>query len=946
MRSDGCRRFARSLAANAGLIFLSTLLLSGCGKSSSDRVVPGVDAAPADAHAIANDLDPTNLGGEESLLDQGGEDKFASAPAIQSKPEELQHGSNFLSDLTWESARNDYGPVERDQSVGSTRANDGNRPLIINGASYTKGLGVHGESEVVYALADRCSRFRAVIGINDYKGSFALGGRGSMRFEVAVDNVVRFQSDVVTGNTPAQAIDLPIAGAQQLRLTTRNNGRPGSSTDSNYDHGNWADARIDCTDASDPAPEPPPTWTRCGAEGEFCSFTGTRRVRYGANGTWVVREVTAQNGGVACNNAIFGDPLPGQWKWCEIADPTTTPPPPPPPPPALPSIGSFSASPQTIVAGQSVTLSWSVSNAQSVSIAPGLGTQTGSSVVVRPATNTTYTLTATNAAGASTSQATVLIQPAPQPEPTDPAGPITDADAARFLIQSTYGPNISEIQRVKQLGYEAWINEQFDTARIDTHQAYLARRGPVGCNPCNSQYINAIMESFWYQAVRSPDQLRQRTVLALSEIFVVSALNSNGALEIVADAHGGYHDMLARNAFGNFRQLLQDVATSPAMAHYLSHFKNEKEDPVTGRQPDENFAREIMQLFAIGLWQLNPDGSQRLDANRDPIPTYTRFDVEGLAKVFTGWGFGGNHDWYTHPQTASAWYPQMRLYPEHHSTSEKRIIDGVVIPAGTSGTQSLRIALDTLFNHPNVGPFIGSQLIKRFVTSNPSPEYIRRVTLAFNNNGRGVRGDMRAVLRAVLLDPEARSTSQLNDPTWGKLREPMVRFGNFMRAFNVNSQSGYFRMWNLEDPVSSLGQNPMRAPSVFNWFRPDYSPQGAVREAGLIAPEFQIVHEGTITSWVNFMASNADGRLPVDGQDTRDRLVPNYTSELGLAGNASQLVDRLNLLLAAGQLSPSTRTTIVDAVNSINGTTEAGRRSRLTAAITLVMSSPEYLIQK
>ena len=914
--------------------------LAACGSSSDDLASTAAKPA-ASSHVsgdpIANDLeDPSVEAGVEILgaEDVSGRTKNRIVRAQAIKP--MASGINQLSELEWVSARTDYGPVERDQSIGGRAASDGNRPQIINGASFPLGLGVHGESEVVYSLNGSCSRFRAVIGINDYKVSFVLGSRGSMRFEVNVDGTQRFQSGVVTGNTAPQTIDLPITGARELRLITRNNGRPGSSTDSNYDHGNWADARVDCTISTDPDPQPV-TWNRCAAEGEICAFTGTRRVRYGANGTWVVRELTAQNGGVACNNAVFGDPLPGQWKWCELESGGTD-----PQPPALPAIGSFTATPQRITAGQSATLSWSVTNAQSVSIAPGIGVQTGTSIVVRPAANTTYTLTATNVAGAVTSQATVLVDAA-QPDPT---GPITDADAARFLMQSTYGANTADIQRVKQLGYEGFINEQFGAARIDTHQAYLSRRGPVGCNPCNSQYINAIMESFWYQAARSPDQLRQRTVLALSEIFVVSALNSNGALEIVPEAHGGYHDMLARNAFGNFRQLLEEVSTSPAMANYLSHFKNEKEDPVTGRQPDENFAREIMQLFTIGLWQLNLDGSQRLDGNGNPIPTYTRFEVEGLAKVFTGWGFGGSHDWYTHPQTASAWFPQMKLYPEFHSSSEKKILDGVVIPAGTNGTQSLRIALDTMFNHPNVGPFIGSQLIKRFVTSNPSPDYVRRVALAFNNNGQGVRGDMRAVLRAVLLDPEARSAAKLSDPTWGKLREPLVRFGNFLRAFNVNSQSGYFRLWNLEDPVSSLGQNPMRAPSVFNWFRPDYSPQGAIRERNLVAPEFQIVHEGTITSWVNFISYSAQGRLPTDGQDTRDRLNPDFTTELNLASNAQQLVDRLDLLLTAGQLSPDTRTVIVDALNSINASTDSGRRARIAAAITLIMSSPDYLIQK
>lgn len=527
----------------------------------------------------------------------------------------------------------------------------------------------------------------------------------------------------------------------------------------------------------------------------------------------------------------------------------------------------------------------------------------------------------------------------------------SDAEAARFLIQATYGATSADIAQVKQLGYAGYIERQFATPRMDTHLNYLTRQGPVGCNPCSAKYINAAMETFWLQAVRGPDQLRQRLTFALSEIFVVSALNSGLESE---KAHASFQDMLARNAFGNYRTLLEEVATHPAMATYLSHLKNEKEDPITGRQPDENFAREIMQLFTVGLHELNLDGSTKLDASGQPIPTYTRFDVEGMAKVFTGLSWGGpdKSDNRFRGWEGMRWDLQLQTYPAFHSMSEKRILAGVVIPPNVGPDQTLKTGLDTLFRHPNVGPFIGSQLIKRFVTSNPSRAYVARVAQAFNDNGKGVRGDLKAVIRAVLLDEEARSAANLSSPSWGKMREPIVRYGNFMRTFNVRSRSGYYRIWNLEDPIHSIGQNPMRAPSVFNWFRPDYSPQGVVREAGLLAPEFQIVHEGTTTSWVNFIESESRNATTwgrdrmAQYSNVSDYLAADLTAELNLAQNPRALVDRLNLLLAANQLSTGTRTTIVDAISRMSGATTRDRQARVSAAITLVMSSPEYLIQK
>jgi uncharacterized protein (DUF1800 family) len=517
--------------------------------------------------------------------------------------------------------------------------------------------------------------------------------------------------------------------------------------------------------------------------------------------------------------------------------------------------------------------------------------------------------------------------------------PNASTEATRFLVQATYGPNMAEINRVASIGPAAWIEEQFNTAPMDSHWQYaMVRNGPPGCTVCDSSFINSVMESFWLQAVRGPDQLRQRTVFALSQIFVVS--NVNSSIDSVVGAHASYLDMLSRNAFGNYRTLLEQVSTHPAMGHYLSHFRNEREDAATGRIPDENYAREVMQLFSIGLWELNPDGSRRVDAGGAFIPTYRQADVSGLARVFTGWSWGGPdrsvsrwNGWLEH-----SWQEQMGLYPDFHSSSEKRFL-GVTIPAGTSGEASLRIALDTLFNHPNVGPFFGRQLIQRFVTSNPSPAYVGRVAAAFNNNGQGVRGDLRAVLRAVLLDPEARDANLANGNTWGKLREPMVRFANWMRAFDARSERGTYAIWNLEDNVSSLGQNPLRAPSVFNWYRPDYAPPGAILNQGLVAPEFQISHETTVSGYANFMAWTAE-RGYGNGSGA---ILPNYSAEIGLAGNPGALMDRLNLLLTAGRMSSATRQTIIGAINEVPASQPA---RRVQMAVVLTMVSPEFIVQK
>jgi uncharacterized protein (DUF1800 family) len=394
------------------------------------------------------------------------------------------------------------------------------------------------------------------------------------------------------------------------------------------------------------------------------------------------------------------------------------------------------------------------------------------------------------------------------------------------------------------------------------------------------------------------------------------------------------------------------VSLHPMMGTYLTSLRNQKEDTVTGRVADENYAREIMQLFTIGLYELNNDGTYR---GGTPTETYTHDDIKGLAKVFTGFS------WYAGPNTADRTnsrffggnahaerdFRPMQVYNQYHSTSEKRFL-GTVIPAGTAdGDGDLRIALDTLFNHRNVGPFIGKLLIQRMVTSNPSPAYVGRVAAAFNNNGSGVRGDMKAVWRAILLDPEARSYDA-SSASYGKVREPMLRLSHFLRAFKVRSTTGNFTgLDNTDNTTNNLGQSALRSPTVFNFFRPGFAPpNSAAAEAGLVSPELQLANEVSVAGYLNYLRSNW---LTVNaGRD----LQLDFSAELALADNPGALVDRLNLLLMSGQMSSALRTQIIDgitgrAIPTTNQTNiDAARRDRVFIGILLTMASPDYMIQK
>jgi uncharacterized protein (DUF1800 family) len=525
---------------------------------------------------------------------------------------------------------------------------------------------------------------------------------------------------------------------------------------------------------------------------------------------------------------------------------------------------------------------------------------------------------------------------------TAPADIPTQAQASRFLAQATFGATTNDIDLLTGNGLSAWLAGQFDKPQFLHRSAIDTTVASTG----QGASANFFFESFWKQAATGEDQLRQRVAFALSQIFVVSLQDST-----VANYPRGvaaYYDMLGANAFGNFRKLLEDVSLHPMMGIYLTSMRNQKESGT--RVPDENFAREVMQLLTIGLYELNQDGSLKMIDNK-PVETYTNADIVGLAKVFTGWSWGGPDKSDTRFNGGNAdpsrdWIP-MQSYPKFHSISEKKFL-GVTIAAQAAANPEadLKIALDTLFNHPNVGPFIGRQLIQRLVTSNPSPQYVSRVAAAFNNSGEGVRGDMKAVIKAILLDPEARNDAETASS--GKLREPVVRLGNWMRAFDAKSISGRYLLGSLDDPLSQLGQTPMRSPSVFNFYRPGYVPPNtSIAAAGLVSPEMQITGETSVVGYLNLMRDV----IPNGIGNSRD-IKADYVTELALADTPDKLVDRINLLLLANRMSPTLRSQILAAVNSVaisstNATSAAtARKNRVNLAIFLAMASPEYIVQK
>jgi uncharacterized protein (DUF1800 family) len=525
--------------------------------------------------------------------------------------------------------------------------------------------------------------------------------------------------------------------------------------------------------------------------------------------------------------------------------------------------------------------------------------------------------------------------PSEAPVPPNTALTATSTDAARFLTQATFGPTPEDIVYVMNKGYSAWIDEQFALPFEPVNSALRARR-----DDGQGVDLDDTMDRFWMKGVNGRDQLRQRVAFALSQIFVVSGRAA--ALDGQAYGIGSYMDTLNRDAFGNYRTLLQDVTLHPSMGLFLDMMGNDKEDLTAGRQANENYAREVLQLFSVGVYQLNQDGTIKLDAQNRPIPTYGQDEVRGFARAFTGWNWGGNttktNDNWFYPPVRETWDLPMESWPTHHSTSSKLLLQGVTLPANQTAAQDLQGALDNIFNHPNVGPFISRQLIQRLVTSNPSQAYIGRVAAVFNNNGSGVRGDLKAVVKAILLDDEARNATTAAQPNYGKLREPVIRFVHLMRTLYAWSDNDQYRIGKLDSVDNELGQGPFHAPSVFNFYEPDYSPSGAVAQAGLFAPEFKLANETGVVGGANFTRDSIF--YGVSYGDNRVRM--NFGGYVQLASDPTRLVDTLNLTLMAGKMTSSMRTRLITAFPNLG----SNNQQRVRELVYLVSTSKEFVVQR
>lgn len=539
----------------------------------------------------------------------------------------------------------------------------------------------------------------------------------------------------------------------------------------------------------------------------------------------------------------------------------------------------------------------------------------------------------------------------------------SDTDAARFLMQATFGPTDAAVAEVKRVGVNAWISAQIAlpassllrTMRDDVARFPNPATNQIGMEMPRTDH-SILNLAWWKLALTAPDQLRQRVAFALSEIFVYSS--DDGAR---AEPTAQYFDLFEANAFGNFRTLLEQVTVHPEMGWYLTYLRNQKADPVKGTSPDENYAREVQQLFTVGLVQLQPDGTLLLDANGRPIPTYDNITITETAKVFTGWAYQNRNDnFFSDPafdgtpggfsntslyaDTNGRLLP-MKCYEPFHDKTEKRVISvqqaaprsapPTVIPANQTGPADVKILLDALFNHPNTGPFIVKQLIQRLVTSNPSTGYVYRAARVFADNGRGVRGDLGAVVTAILTDYEARSPDVAANVGFGKIKEPLLRLTALMRLLNTSSPNGRFLDSYFGDPrsgfypvgffagyqgaIDSLGQSTLHAPSVFNFFSPFYSAPGPLADSGLVAPELQIVDSTYAIKAPNQLVSFIYKEPPiVANPPTPSPFLRNdFSSLLALSADAAALVDKINVMLCGGQMTTATRSILLQEMNAL-----------------------------
>jgi len=567
----------------------------------------------------------------------------------------------------------------------------------------------------------------------------------------------------------------------------------------------------------------------------------------------------------------------------------------------------------------------------------------------------------------------VVAPPPPPPAPPTTGAFKTSESTAQFLTRATFGPSELDIETWTTREASDWIKEQFAEPASLMMPIVREYQADLDNIPIANEVNTATTTlAFWRNAIGGEDQLRQRMILALSEILVISA-GASDTLRNVPEGVGMHADILSKHAFGNYRELLEEITYSPGMGHFLTYMGNRRSDPETGRVPDENYAREILQLFTIGVVALNPDGTPKLDEDGNTIELYDNEDITGLAKVFTGLDIPvGRRNF-----DRTGYMQPMVVYENRHSPLEKRFLD-VVIPANTPTAQTIDLALDGIMEHPNVGPFLSRQLIQRFVTSHPAPEYVERVASAFDAGlytlpdgtliGDGRKGDLAATLSAILFDEAALDETAVSAPSFGKVKEPLLRFSQWARAFDVSGITPELQFLLIySQRADQLGQQAYRAPSVFNFFRPGYVPPGTeTGAANLTIPELQITNGTTLTGYANFITNYIFGYVQTfpasdyanyyeewgyngNPSGVRTSFVPDYSAELALANDPDALMDRLDLLLTSGQLSEETRASIIDLVASLPESTfsnSAQARQRVHMAILSLMLSPDYLVQR
>jgi len=522
------------------------------------------------------------------------------------------------------------------------------------------------------------------------------------------------------------------------------------------------------------------------------------------------------------------------------------------------------------------------------------------------------------------------------PPPSSSGGLTLTPDAVRLAAQATFGPTVSVVRDIEQRGAAAWVDAQLQLPPSD-----------LGTYPVVSENINAVCPTgsppacvrdnftpfltetaFFRNALAGPDQLRQRVAFALSQILVISG-------DEVRPNYGvaEYQKLLLRDAFGTYRQLIEDVTLSPAMGRYLNMVNNDKPNPAKGTEPNENYARELLQLFSIGLVQLHADGSVVTDATGAPVPTYDQDVVEGQAHVFTGWTYPLQPGATQRTHNPAYYVGAMIPVAANHDTADKQILGGALVPGGQTPQADLARTLDAIASHPNVGPFIGKQLIQHLVTANPSPPYLARISAVFANDGHGVRGNLGAVVRAILLDPEARGDTK-SDPGYGRVKDPVLLLTAAARALGVTTDGVY-----LANASAALEQPPYRSPSVFNFYPPDYA-----LGSGLLSPASALVDSASV-----FTRANVIRRLlyAPPGPDATVSGATGTQVSLGdlapFGADAAALVDSASALLLHGTLSSAARSKIVDAVNAQD---PADAAARVRAAAYLVLTSPQFQAER